>query len=150
LALPQQAMSFNFYVESFNSTLQSIARQVEQFAGVALKAAVDLRGNLESLTGDFRWQNGPIAFTDLQATLLKVLIVLLLGTCVLAGYSWSVYGQVITEKFVRPSRNMLKPGVYVDFRNTDMSCVSGTLKEIEELKLSVAKLKLPKEHSPRI
>jgi len=143
-------MSFNFYVESFNSTLQSIARQVEQFAGVALKAAVDLRGNLESLTGDFRWQNGPIAFTDLQATLLKVLIVLLLGTCVLAGYSWSVYGQVITEKFVRPSRNMLKPGVYVDFRNTDMSCVSGTLKEIEELKLSVAKLKLPKEHSPRI
>jgi len=143
-------MSFNFYVESFNSTLQSIARQVEQFAGVALKAAVDLRGNLESLTGDFRWQNGPIAFTDLQATLLKVLIVLLLGTCVLAGYSWSVYGQVITEKFVRPSRNMLKPGVYVDFRNTDMFCVSGTLKEIEELKLSVAKLKLPKEHSPRI
>jgi len=143
-------MSFNFYVESFNSTLQSIARQVEQFAGVALKAAVDLRGNLESLTGDFRWQNGPIAFTDLQATLLKVLIVLLLGTCVLAGYSWSVYGQVITEKFVRPSRNMLKPGVCFDFRNTDMFCVSGTLKEIEELKLSVAKLKLPKEHSPRI
>ncbi|XP_017013908.2 uncharacterized protein [Drosophila takahashii] len=121
-------MSFNLYVESFNSTLQSIARQVEQFAGVALNAAVDLRGNLESLTGDLRWENGPIAFTDLQATLLKVLIVLLLGTCVLAGYSWSVYGQVITEKFVRPS----------------------TLKEIEELKLSVAKLKLPKEHSPRI
>lgn len=28
--------------------------------------------------------------------------------------------------------------------------ISGTLKEIEELKLSVAKLKLPKEHSPRI
>ncbi|XP_017040938.1 uncharacterized protein LOC108087865 [Drosophila ficusphila] len=121
-------MSFNFYVEALNTTLQSIARQVEQFAGVALKAAVDLRGNLESITGDFRWENGPIAFTDLQATLLKVLLILLLGTCVLAGYSWSVYGQVITEKFVRPS----------------------TLKEIEELKLSVAKLKLPKEHSPRI
>lgn len=28
--------------------------------------------------------------------------------------------------------------------------ISGTAKEIEELKLSVARLKLPKEHSPRI
>ncbi|EDV36114.1 uncharacterized protein Dana_GF12798 [Drosophila ananassae] len=121
-------MSINLCVETLNTTLQAIARQVELFAGVALKAAVDLRGSLESLTGDYRWENGPIAFSDLQATLLKVLLVLLLGTCVLIGYSWSVYGQVITEKFVRPS----------------------TLKEIEELKLSVAKLKLPKEHSPRI
>lgn len=34
--------------------------------------------------------------------------------------------------------------VFVLFRPT------GTLKEIEELKLSVAKLKLPYEHSPRI
>ncbi|KAH8291264.1 hypothetical protein KR054_010154 [Drosophila jambulina] len=121
-------MSFNLNWESLNTTLQTIAERVELFAGVALQAAVGLRGKFESLTGDFSWQNGPIAFTDLQATLLKVLLILLLGTCVLIGYSWSVYGQVITEKFVRPS----------------------TLKEIEELKLSVAKLKLPKEHSPRI
>lgn len=28
--------------------------------------------------------------------------------------------------------------------------IKGTLKEIEELKLSVAKLKLPYEHTPRI
>lgn len=96
-------MSFNLNLESLNTTLQTIAERVELFAGVALKAAVDLRGKFESLTGDFSWQNGPIEFTDLQATLLKVLLVLLLGTCVLIGYSWSVYGQVITEKFVRPS-----------------------------------------------
>ncbi|SPP73494.1 uncharacterized protein LOC117592599 [Drosophila guanche] len=121
-------MSINLYIQVLNSTLQTIATQVEVFAGVALKAAVNVRGELGSLTEDWHWQNSLIEFTDLQATLLKVLLVLLAGTCVLIAWSWSVYGQVITEKFVRPS----------------------TLKEIEELKLSVAKLKLPKEHSPRI
>ncbi|XP_073811374.1 uncharacterized protein [Musca autumnalis] len=67
-------------------------------------------------------------FTPLQRTLLNVLLALLLCTVLIIVYSWKVYGRVINEKFVRPS----------------------TLKEIEELKLSVDKLKLPKEHSPRI
>ncbi|XP_075165049.1 uncharacterized protein LOC142237574 [Haematobia irritans] len=69
-----------------------------------------------------------IEFSPLQRTLLNVLLILLIFTIVLIGYSWKIYGKVITEKFVRPS----------------------TLKEIEELKSSVDKLKLPKEHSPRI
>ncbi|XP_061401267.1 uncharacterized protein LOC133337018 [Musca vetustissima] len=67
-------------------------------------------------------------FTPLQRTLLYVLLALVLCTLIIIGYSWKIYGKVINEKFVRPS----------------------TLKEIEELKLSVDKLKLPKEHSPRI
>ncbi|KAH8397024.1 hypothetical protein KR215_007637 [Drosophila sulfurigaster] len=120
-------MSIDLYLHSLNSTLQAFAQQVEQFAGVALQAVVSLRSEFDSFTGDWRWQS-PVEFTALQATLLQVLLVLLLGTGALIAWSWGVYGQVITEKFVRPS----------------------TLKEIEELKLSVAKLKLPKEHSPRI
>ncbi|KAL5288826.1 hypothetical protein ACFFRR_009183 [Megaselia abdita] len=66
--------------------------------------------------------------TNLQITLLKVIFLLLLTSIVLSGICWRKYGEVITEKFIKPS----------------------TQKEIEELKLSVAKLKLPKEHSPRI
>ncbi|XP_030381056.1 uncharacterized protein LOC115628930 [Scaptodrosophila lebanonensis] len=118
-------MNIEPYLETFNSTLQSFAIQLENFASVALQVAVNIKSEFERITGDW---HSPIEFTDLQATLLKLLLLLLLGTGVLIACSWSVYGEVITEKFVRPS----------------------TLKEIEELKLSVAKLKLPKEHSPRI
>ncbi|ALC42060.1 CG42306 [Drosophila busckii] len=117
-------MNIDFYLHALNSTLQAYALKVQQFASIALQAAVELRSDV---TVNWQWQS-PVEFTALQATLLKVLLVLLLGTGVLIVWSWSVYGQVISEKFVRPS----------------------TLKEIEELKLSVAKLKLPKEHSPRI
>ncbi|XP_032590604.1 uncharacterized protein LOC116805029 [Drosophila grimshawi] len=120
-------MSIESYLHSLNTTLQTFAEQVQYFTGVALQSVVHFRTEFDTLTGDLQWQS-PVEFTALQATLLKVLLVLLLGTGVLIAWSWSVYGQVITEKFVRPS----------------------TLKEIEELKLSVAKLKLPKEHSPRI
>ncbi|XP_030555253.1 uncharacterized protein LOC115758624 [Drosophila novamexicana] len=122
-------MSYEAYVHTLNKTLQAFAQQVEHFAGVALQAAVQFRSEFNTYTGDWQWQwQSPVEFTALQATLLKVLLALLLGTGVLIAWSWGVYGRVITEKFVRPS----------------------TLKEIEELKLSVAKLKLPKEHSPRI
>lgn len=66
-------------------------------------------------------------FTDFQYTLLKTLIVLLFINLFLILCFWRKYGPVITDKFIRPS----------------------TLKEIEELKLSVARLKLPKDYTPR-
>ncbi|XP_055379917.1 uncharacterized protein LOC129611031 [Condylostylus longicornis] len=69
-----------------------------------------------------------IQFSEFQFVLLKIISFLLLIICVLNLVFWRRYGEVITEKFIKQS----------------------TLKEIEELKLSVAKLKLPKEHSPRI
>lgn len=69
-----------------------------------------------------------IEYSDSQLALLQVVLILLITLVVLTGIYWQKYGDIITEKFIRPS----------------------TLKEIEELKLSVAKLKLPKEHSPRI
>lgn len=118
-------MNVDAFQQSLNQSLQALALKLELFVGVAVQTVVSIHQEFSETTSDWR---SPIEFSALQLTLLKVLLVLLLGTAGLIAYSWRVYGKVITEKFVRPS----------------------TLKEIEELKLSVAKLKLPKEHSPRI
>lgn len=67
-------------------------------------------------------------FTDFQYTLLKTLVILLFVNLFLILFFWRKYGPVITDKFIRPS----------------------TIIEIEALKLSVARLKLPKDFSPRI
>lgn len=67
-------------------------------------------------------------FTDFQTDLLKILLILVTVNCLLIGFYWHQYGTIITDKFIRPS----------------------TTKEIEELKLSVARLKLPKDYTPRI
>uniref|UniRef100_A0A1B0ACF0 Uncharacterized protein n=1 Tax=Glossina pallidipes TaxID=7398 RepID=A0A1B0ACF0_GLOPL len=117
-------MNVASYRQSVNETLQAFVLQIEEFLEVFWKTIKQIHQELSQSTS---WES-PIEFTDLQRTLFKVLFILLLFTGALIAYSWQVYGKVITEKFVRPS----------------------TLKEIEELKLSVAKLKLPKEHSPRI
>lgn len=89
--------------------------------------------------------------TDLQITLLKVIFLLLLLSIVLSGICWRKYGEVITDKFIKPSefrhnQKLVRNSVSFSL----FSFLTGTQKEIEELKLSVAKLKLPKEHSPRI
>lgn len=70
----------------------------------------------------------PLEFTELQIHICKTFLVILCVNLLLIGFYWRKYGGIITDRFIRPS----------------------TAKEIEELKLSVARLKLPKEHSPRI
>lgn len=70
----------------------------------------------------------PLEFTDFQVHIGKTFLIILFVNLVLIGFYWKKYGSIITDRFIRPS----------------------TAKEIEELKLSVARLKLPKEHSPRI
>lgn len=117
-------MNVASYRQSINETLQAFVLQIEQFLEIFWKTIKQIQQELSQSTNTY----SPIEFTDLQRTLFKVLLILLIFTAALIAYSWRVYGKVITEKFVRPS----------------------TLKEIEELKLSVAKLKLPKEHTPRI
>lgn len=103
---------------TLNQTIQVFALHLEKLVAVGNKFYSEI----------CEFWKASLSLTPLQFTLLKVLIGLLVGTVGFIWYAWRVYGEVITEKFVRPS----------------------TLKEIEELKLSVAKLKLPKEHSPRI
>lgn len=71
-----------------------------------------------------RW----LDFTEFQLVLLQLFCSVLIALVVLIALSWRKYGNRITNRFIRPS----------------------TAKEIEELKLSVARLNLPKEHTPRI
>lgn len=83
-------MNVDAFQQSLNQSLQALALKLELFVGVAVQTTSD-------------WSS-PVEFSALQFTLLKVLLVLLLGTAGLIAYSWRVYGKVITEKFVRPSK----------------------------------------------
>jgi len=76
--------------------------------------------NLASLTS--------VEFSEFQTDLVKTLLGFVAINTLLILFYWHRYGEVITDKFIRPS----------------------TAKEIEELKQSVARLKLPKDYTPRI
>ncbi|KAG7296597.1 hypothetical protein JYU34_020407 [Plutella xylostella] len=67
-------------------------------------------------------------FNEFQFLLLKTFSTILLFTLLLIFVSWRVYGKRISERFMKPA----------------------TSATIEQLKESVSKLKLPKEHTPRI
>lgn len=67
-------------------------------------------------------------FNEFQFLLLKTFVLILLFTLLLIFISWRVYGRRISERFMKPA----------------------TSATIEQLKESVSKLKLPKEHTPRI
>ncbi|XP_037949747.1 uncharacterized protein LOC119680824 [Teleopsis dalmanni] len=114
-------MNLSFIEESFYFTKISY----DFLKGVAVNSSILLKTEIYNFSSGWK---SPIEFTPLQFILLKLVLLLIFSTALLIAYSWHIYGRVITEKFVRPS----------------------TLKEIEELKRSVANLKLPKEHSPRI
>nr|CAI5866295.1 unnamed protein product [Callosobruchus analis] len=67
-------------------------------------------------------------FDDFQTSLLQIFLGILFLNLLFIVILWRIYGETICERFMKLS----------------------TLREIEELKASVAKLKLPKEHTPRI
>nr|CAH7713427.1 unnamed protein product [Callosobruchus chinensis] len=67
-------------------------------------------------------------FDEFQTSLLQIFLGILFFNLVFIVILWRIYGETICERFMKLS----------------------TLREIEELKASVAKLKLPKEHTPRI
>lgn len=83
--------------------------------------------DLTAWTGEIAWK---CEFTEFQLYILRLFSAVLCVVVALIVVYWCKYGEVISERFIRP--------------------ISGTLKEIEELKLSVARLKLPREHTPRI
>jgi len=81
---------------------------------------------------------GPLDYLDLpvfdlldefQWRLFQILILIVLTNLALIWFFWHVYGAKIVEKFMQPTSSALL---------------------LEELKLSISELKLPKEHSPRI
>jgi O-antigen ligase len=66
--------------------------------------------------------------TDFQLNILWTFFIILLCNIVLIIFFWSSYGSTISRHFIK----------------------SSTLIEIENLRKSVEKLKLPREHTPRI
>lgn len=71
---------------------------------------------------------GALEFDDFQLKLLKIFFAFLILNLFLIFVAWKYYGRDIHERFIKPTSN----------------------REIEELRASVSKLKLPKEHTPRI
>ena len=67
------------------------------------------------------------SLSNLQIRIFQVFTLLILLNLALILIVWNIYGQRISNRFIKVA----------------------TSKEIEALKLSVSKLKLPKEHSPR-
>lgn len=93
-------MNVDSYRYSLNETLQAFVLHLEYFVQFAVKTAEKIGKELSDPS--FAWKR-PVQFTSLQWTLFKVLCILLLLTSLLIGYSWKIYGKVITDKFVRPS-----------------------------------------------
>lgn len=156
-------MVFPAYWQSFEQTLEGILLHVEHYSKTLVQIVDRVQRQLVETSNERRWGQAPIEFTTLQWTLFKVLLILLFTTVLLIAYAWRVYGEVITDKFVRPSKSLdpvVKRSSAPIYLFTYLLMLvflcnfgvgwKGTLKEIEELKLSVAKLKLPKEHTPRI
>lgn len=69
-----------------------------------------------------------LAFDEFQLQLFKVFAFILVSNVALIYVAWHVYGARISDRFMKPA----------------------TSAAVEELKKSVSRLKLPKEHSSRV
>lgn len=97
-------MIFTSYWQSFEQTFQGIFLKAEQFGKILVEIGNRVQKQLVETTNERQWGKSPIEFTALQWTLFKVLLILLLTTVLLIAYAWRIYGEVITDKFVRPSK----------------------------------------------
>lgn len=97
-------MLFPAYWQSFEQTLEGILLQVEHYGKAVVQIVDRAQRQLVETSSERQWGRAPIEFTTLQWTLFKVLLILLLTTVLLIAYAWRVYGEVITDKFVRPSK----------------------------------------------
>lgn len=115
-------------IDDGTETLLDAADQLQQHQ-FDLNILADVVCFVRNIVGQWIGSVGsPLEFTEFQAHIGKTFLIILCVNLLLIGFYWRKYGSIITDRFIRPS----------------------TAKEIEELKLSVARLKLPKEHSPRI
>lgn len=102
---------------------------------------------------------GVLNFHDFQLGLLQIFIGILLFNLLLVFVAWKRYGKEIHDRFIKLCKYIdptFKPfwrwkltlfGITSAYKHP---LFAASTKEIEELKASVAKLKLPKEHTPRI
>ncbi|XP_026288483.1 uncharacterized protein LOC113213585 [Frankliniella occidentalis] len=116
---------FNTSVVLMNSLLSSVSNTVLY--------AIGLTSNVTEGCSDLsalpllNWQ-ALFSYDDFQVVLLKVFLFILAFNLVSICIAWKVYGKNIYETFMKPV----------------------TPKIIEDLKKSVSRLNLPKEHSPRV
>lgn len=118
------------YLADFGVDLEQIGLRVVELFTSSLSFVSGLLQELH-LPAGVPWSGGlptTAEFSEFQVDLLKTLTIFVVVNLLLILWFWRKYGEVISNKFIRPS----------------------TLKEIEELKLSVARLKLPKDYTPRI
>lgn len=92
-----------------NTSGNSLYEEIEIFASefysflTELFVTVVKKSSLPSLNLNFDSNLFDSVATDLQITLLKVIFLLLLTSIVLSGICWRKYGEVITDKFIKPS-----------------------------------------------
>lgn len=116
---------FNASVAFVDSLLSSVSNIVLYAIGLTSNATECLTHL--SVLPVLNWQ-AFFSYDEFQVALLKVFLFILGFNIVSICIAWKVYGKNIFETFMKPV----------------------TPKIIEDLKKSVSRLNLPKEHSPRV
>lgn len=77
---------------------------------------------------------------------LKAYFIIIIVNFLLIFIAWRIYNKRISDQFMKPGNFYLTSlKMFIHLIN-----FTATIKAIEDLKASVSKLRLPKEHSPRI
>lgn len=142
-------MSSFFSEYIFNSTIIEVIQLYWNVINVYISDSLaSLRDNTDnkSIWSVFEAFPTSVQFNDYKWTLLKVFTTFLIVNLILIAITWRIYGKRICDRFMNLSKCATK---HIVSRSL-IPFLSATLQAIEELKASVAKLKLPKEHTPRI
>lgn len=101
--------------------VQSLLSLADTF--YASSAVRDTKQQLQSAYRYLQHISSPIhfEFTELQTTLLIVFLVVIGVNVLLIGYYWSKYGGVITDRFIRPSKNI---DYYLDIYSGDTHSIT--------------------------
>lgn len=102
------------------------------------------------------WQ-ALFSYSEFQVALLKVFLFTLAFNLFCICIAWKLYGKNIYDTFMKPGKiilslglfphSMIQQPLYIKYL---FVLISVTPKIIEDLKKSVSRLNLPKEHSPRV
>lgn len=95
-------MNFGDSIINFNDSWIWFENIIQEFSNVILEIIENLVLTFETIcTKDFL--KSPIEFSELQLTLLEVLLFILFTNFILICFFWAKYGTVINDKFIRPS-----------------------------------------------
>lgn len=98
---------------NLNSTLDALGIYTETILGAVLSASLSLKSTLLSAVRPLSSSVPIVEFTELQFTLLKIIISIFFLNIFLILVYWRKYGEIITDRFIRPS--MLRVALITDF-----------------------------------